>query len=171
MEIVKALKSYSYLDQGPVQPVNLNEGLEDTLVMLNSILKKGVTVHREYDKELRCIQAHGGELNQVWTNLIDNAVSAMNGKGDLTVRSRRDADDAVIEIIDSGPGIAPEVADKIFDPFVTTKPVGKGTGLGLHISRNIVVQKHGGSISVDSAPGRTCFSVRLPMQVIECPSD
>ncbi|MCG6958142.1 MAG: hypothetical protein LJF04_19305 [Gemmatimonadetes bacterium] len=106
---------------------------------------------------------HGAELNQVWTNLISNAVDAMDGQGELTLRSRRDGAEAVVQIIDSGPGVPPEVRDRLFDPFVTTKPVGKGTGLGLSISRNIVVQNHGGTIDVRSEPGRTCFEVRLPL--------
>ncbi|MCG6988831.1 MAG: GHKL domain-containing protein [Gemmatimonadetes bacterium] len=131
--------------------------------MLNSVLKQGVAVRRDYDATLPPVVARGAELNQVWTNLIDNAVDAMGGVGELTVRSRREGEHAVIQIIDSGPGVAPDVRDRIFDPFVTTKAVGDGTGLGLSISRNIVVQHHGGTIDVESEPGRTCFEVRLPL--------
>ena len=161
--IVKALQSYTYLDQAPLQSVDLHQGLEDTLVMLSTQLRDDVTVQREYDRSLPPITAWASELNQVWTHLIDNAVDAMDGKGTIVLRTRRDGDHAVVEVIDSGPGVAPEVRDCLFDPFVTTKPVGKGTGLGLNISRNIVVEKHGGTIQVDSAPGRTCFEVRLPL--------
>jgi signal transduction histidine kinase len=162
-EIVRALKSYTYLGQGPVQAVDLNDGLNDTLVMLHGILKQGIVVTRDFDATLPRVDMHGAELNQVWTNLISNAVDAMDGQGELTVRSRRDGAEAVVQIIDSGPGISPEVRDRLFDPFVTTKPVGKGTGLGLSISRNIVVHNHGGTIDVQSEPGRTCFEVRLPL--------
>jgi len=161
--IVQALKSYTYLDRAPIQSVDLNTGLNDTLLMLNSVLKQGVAVRRDYDATLPPVVARGAELNQVWTNLIDNAVDAMGGVGELTVRSRREGEHAVIQIIDSGPGVAPDVRDRIFDPFVTTKAVGDGTGLGLSISRNIVVQHHGGTIDVESEPGRTCFEVRLPL--------
>ncbi|MGD8322547.1 MAG: ATP-binding protein [Gemmatimonadota bacterium] len=161
--IVRALKSYTYLGQGAVQAVDLNEGLNDTLVMLNSILQRGIAVTPDLDASLPPVSVHGAELNQVWTNLITNAVDAMGGQGELTVRSRRQGGEAVIQVIDSGPGIPPEVRDRLFDPFVTTKPVGHGTGLGLSISRNIVVQQHGGTIDVQSEPGRTCFEVRLPL--------
>lgn len=163
VDIVRALKSYTYLGQGSVQAVDLNEGLNDTLVMLNSVLKPGIVVRRDLDAALPRVNMHGAELNQVWTNLIGNAVDAMKGEGELTVRSRRDGSDAVVQIIDSGPGIPPEVRDRLFDPFVTTKPVGVGTGLGLSISHNIVVHHHGGTIDVESEPGRTCFEVRLPL--------
>jgi signal transduction histidine kinase len=161
-EIVRALKSYTYLGQSPVQTMDLNQGLGDTLVMLNSILKEGITVTRDLDDTLPRVDVHGAELNQVWTNLITNAVDAMDGQGELMVRSGRDGADAVVQIIDSGPGIPPDVRDRLFDPFVTTKPVGMGTGLGLSISRNIVGH-HGGTIHVRSEPGRTCFEVRLPL--------
>ena len=167
--IVKALKSYTYLDQGTLQAVRVGEGLDDTLVMLGGVLKQGVTVTRDYDPDLPCITAHGAELNQVWTNLIDNAVDAMEGSGELTVRTRRDGDRVVVQIIDSGPGVPAGLLDRVFDPFVTSKPVGQGTGLGLNISHHIVVQKHGGAISVDSKPGRTCFEVRLPLHPADCP--
>ncbi len=167
--LVKALKSYTYLDEAPVQSINVNDGIEDTLVMMQGLLKRGVSVQRDLARDLPCIEGRGSELNQVWTNLIDNAVAAMRGEGEIDVVTRRDRDEIVVEIADSGPGIPAELQPRIFDPFVTTKPVGKGTGLGLNISRNIVVEKHGGTIAVDSEPGRTRFSVRLPIQAADCP--
>lgn len=161
-EIVRALKSYTHLGQSPVQTLDLNQGLGDTLVMLHAVLKEGIEVTRDLDATLPHVDMQGAELNQVWTNLIGNAVDAMGGEGELTVRTRREGTEAVVQIIDSGPGIPPEVRDRLFDPFVTTKPVGTGTGLGLSISRNIVAH-HGGTIEVKSEPGRTCFEVRLPL--------
>jgi PAS domain S-box-containing protein len=163
VELVKALKTYTYMDQAPVQSVDVREGLDNTLIILHNKLKKGVTVVREYAEDLPLIQAYAGELNQVWTNIIDNAVDAMHGEGTLIVRARREDRWIVIEIEDDGPGIAPEHQSKIFDPFFTTKGPGKGTGLGLNISRNLIVQKHQGQMSVKSQPGSTCFSIRLPM--------
>jgi len=164
-EIVKALKSYSYLDQAPVQAVDVHEGLDNTLVILRSKLKPGVTVHRDYDPDLPHIQAYGSELNQVWTNLIDNAIDAMNGQGEITLRTRHDDHGVIVEIEDNGPGIPEAILPKLFDPFSTTKPPGQGTGLGLNICHNIVVQKHKGRIEVTSQPGKTCFEVRLPLDV------
>jgi signal transduction histidine kinase len=161
-KIVGALRSYTFLDQGAVQTVNLNAGLSDTLLMMNSVLEHGFVLRRDLDPALPPITAQGSNLNQVWTNLIANAADAMRGEGEIIVRTRREEEHAVIQIIDSGPGIPVEVEDRIFDPFVTTKPVGEGTGLGLYVSRNIVAQ-HGGTLSVDSRPGRTCFEVRLPL--------
>lgn len=161
VELVKALKTYTYMDQAPVQSVDVREGLDNTLIILHNKLKRGVTVVREYSDDLPVIQAYAGELNQVWTNIIDNAIDAMHGEGTLIVRTRREDPWVVVEIEDNGPGIAPDIQSKIFDPFFTTKGPGKGTGLGLNISRNLIVQKHQGQLSVTSAPGRTCFSVRL----------
>jgi signal transduction histidine kinase len=132
-------------------------------MILSRQLRDGVIVQREYGRGLPRITAWASELNQVWTHLIDNAVDAMGGRGTIVLRTRRDGGHAVVEVIDSGPGVPPEILDCVFDPFVTTKPVGKGTGLGLNVSRNIVVERHGGTIRVDSAPGRTCFEVRLPL--------
>ena len=163
VELVKALKTYTYMDQAPVQSVDVREGLENTLIILHSKLKRGVTVVREYAEDLPVIQAYAGELNQVWTNIIDNAIDAMQGEGTLIIRARREDRWIVVEIEDNGPGIAPEHQSKIFDPFFTTKGPGKGTGLGLNISRNLIVQKHRGQMSVTSQPGSTCFSIRLPM--------
>jgi signal transduction histidine kinase/predicted CoA-binding protein len=165
-EIVRSLKSYVYLDQAPVQLVDIHEGIDNTLVMLRSKLKTGVTVERHFANDLPKIQAYGGELNQVWTNIIDNAVDAMEGQGTIRINSRQIGDWIFVEIEDSGPGIPQDVQQKLFSPFFTTKPLGKGTGLGLNISFNIV-QKHKGEIKVFSRPGRTCFSVRLPVNFEE----
>jgi PAS domain S-box-containing protein len=162
-ELVKALKTYTYMDQAPVQSVDVREGLDNTLIILHNKLKRGVTVVREYAEDLPVIQAYAGELNQVWTNIIDNAIDAMNGEGTLIVRARQEDHWVVVEIEDNGPGIPAETQSKIFDPFFTTKGPGKGTGLGLNISRNLIVQKHKGQMSVKSKPGSTCFSIRLPM--------
>ena len=162
-EIVRALKSYVYLDQAPMQDVDIHEGLDNTLVILRNKLKAGVTVRRAYAPDLPRVTAYGGELNQVWTNIVDNAADALNGRGEIVVRTRREGAEVVVEIEDDGPGIAAVDLPKIFDPFFTTKPPGKGTGLGLNISYNIV-QKHQGQIAVTSEPGRTVFEVRLPLQ-------
>ncbi len=167
-EIVKALKSYVYLDQGPVQEIDVHEGLENTLIILGHKLKAGVQVQREYDPHLPRIQAYGGELNQVWTNLIDNAIDAMEGKGLLRIHTSQQDDRVVVEIEDDGPGIPPEVQARLFSPFFTTKPLGKGTGLGLSISYNIV-QKHQGEISFSSLTGQTRFVVRLPQHLSHPP--
>jgi predicted CoA-binding protein len=163
-DIVKSLKTYSYLDQAPVQAVDVHEGLDNTLVMLRSKLKEGITVRRDYATDLPKIQAYGSELNQVWTNIIDNAIDALDGEGEITLRTRRQNDDwIVVEILDNGPGIPAEIKSRIFDAFFTTKPVGKGTGLGLDISYKIVVDKHRGDIKVFSQPGKTSFQVYLPI--------
>jgi PAS domain S-box-containing protein len=163
VELVKALKTYTYMDQAPVQLVDVREGLDNTLIILHNKLKGGVTVVREYADDLPLIQTYASELNQVWTNIIDNAIDAMNGEGILIVRVYQKDQWVVVEIEDDGPGIPEEIQSKIFDPFFTTKGPGAGTGLGMNISRNLVVQKHQGQISVTSKPGSTCFSVRLPM--------
>jgi signal transduction histidine kinase/predicted CoA-binding protein len=160
-EIVKALKSYVYLDQAPVQSVDIHEGLNNTVIMLRSKLREGVTVRREFDPNLPKIEAYGSELNQVWTNLIDNAIDAMDGRGEIILRTRYDDPWVTVEVEDTGPGIPEAIQSKLFSPFFTTKPVGKGTGLGLNISYKIV-EKHGGDIKVYSHPGKTRFSVRLP---------
>jgi signal transduction histidine kinase len=161
-EIVKSLKSYAYLDQAPVQLVDIHEGLDNTLVMLRSKLKTGITLERNYAEGLPKIMAYGGELNQVWTNIIANAVDAMDGQGTIVIRTKQVDDWILVEIEDSGPGIPDDVKEKLFSPFFTTKPMGKGTGLGLNISFNII-QKHKGFIDVSSQPGQTSFSVRLPI--------
>jgi PAS domain S-box-containing protein len=163
VELVKALKTYTYMDQAPVQSVDVREGLDNTLIILHNKLKGGVTVVRKYADDLPTIQAYAGELNQVWTNIIDNAIDAMGGEGTLIVRARKEDRWVVVEIEDDGPGIPGEHLSKIFDPFFTTKGPGMGTGLGLNISRNLIVQKHQGKMDVISEPGRTCFSIRLPI--------
>jgi signal transduction histidine kinase len=162
-DMVKALKTYTYLDRAPVQNVDVHEGLENTLIMLRSRLGRGVMVHREYAHNLPLIEAYSSELNQVWTNLIDNAVAAMNGQGEITLLTRQDGERIIVEITDNGPGIPEEIQPKIFDPFFTTKAPGEGTGLGLNISYNIIAQKHKGEITVTSQPGKTCFQVKLPL--------
>jgi len=164
-ELVGAIKSYSQMDRGSVQHIDVTEGLESTLVMLGYRLRDGITVISEYGAGLPRIQAHAGELNQVWTNLIDNAVDAMDGRGTLRLATRTDGDDSVVvEIIDSGPGMPPKIAARAFEPFFTTKDVGKGTGLGLDIAQRIVVERHGGTIAIDSRPGQTTLRVRLPVR-------
>lgn len=163
-DIVKAVKSYSYLDQAPLQEVDVHEGLENTLMILRHKLKHGITIHREYDRNLPRIQAFASELNQVWTNIIDNAIDAMQGSGELMIKTEGELDHVCVTICDNGPGMPPEVQARIFDAFYTTKPVGVGTGLGLHISYNIIVLNHKGRITVESQPGHTCFRVSLPIQ-------
>jgi signal transduction histidine kinase len=163
--IVKSVKTYSYLDQAPVQRVDIHDSLENTLMILKHKLKTGVTVKREYAPDLPQIDAHGSELNQVWTNLIDNAIDAMQGKGEITIRTYARGDNVIVEIADNGPGMPPDVQQHIFDPFFTTKGPGVGTGLGLHIVYNIVVDKHHGQIAVSSQPGETCFQVTLPIKL------
>ena len=160
-DLVGAIKRYSYMDQGSQQEVDIHEGLENTLVMLHYRMKQGIHLVREYDRSLPHICAHGGELNQVWTNLIDNAIDAMGGKGELVVRTEAEHGRVLVEIRDSGTGIPAEIRSRIFEPFFTTKPVGEGTGLGLDTVYRIV-QQHHGTIRVDSVPGRTSFQVRIP---------
>jgi signal transduction histidine kinase len=163
-EIVKSVKAYSYLDQAPVQEVDVHEGLENTLVILRHKLKQGVSVTRDYARDLPRIEAYASELNQVWTNIVDNAIDAMNGQGELALRTYAKDDSVVVEITDNGPGIPPKIQSRIFEPFFTTKPPGVGTGLGLNISYNIV-QKHLGQIKVTSQPGATRFQVILPARL------
>jgi signal transduction histidine kinase len=162
-EVVKALKGYSFMDQAPVQLVDVREGLDDTLVMLSCKLRAGINVNLNYADPLPRILGHGSELNQVWTNIIDNAISAMGDEGALDLKAYRDDDWVVVEVADNGPGIPVEVQGKIFDPFFTTKAPGEGAGLGLSISHGIVVEKHRGQISVCSKPGATRFAVKLPI--------
>lgn len=161
--LVKAMKSYSYMDQAPRQDVDIHDGIEDTLTIMKHRLKHGIIVVREYDRTLPKISVYGSELNQVWTNLIDNAIDAMNGKGTITLRTRRDGNHVSVDVQDNGPGIPADVQTRIFEPFFTTKPVGKGTGLGLDISYRIVVNRHGGHMRVFSQPGNTRFQITLPI--------
>ncbi|ATL71029.1 ATP-binding protein [Nocardia terpenica] len=161
--LVDAAKQYSQMDRAPFQVVDLHELLDSTLVMLARKIGDGITVVKEYDRALPQVPCYPAELNQVWTNLIDNAVAAMDGRGTLTVRTYRENDCAAVEVCDTGSGVPPEIRNRIFEPFFTTKPVGEGTGLGLDISFRIVVNKHGGDIRVESEPGDTRFVVRLPL--------
>jgi signal transduction histidine kinase len=161
-DLVLAIKEYTYMDQAPVQNVDIIKSLETTLTILNHKLKRGVAVKRDYQKIPLLVNSFGSELNQVWTNLIDNAIDAMNGQGELRVRTYRDDSCVVVEIGDNGPGIPAQVQPHIFEPFFTTKAVGQGTGLGLDTVQRIV-KKHRGSIQVSSKPGDTCFQVWLPL--------
>jgi len=164
-ELVKAVKSYTHLDKASKQEIDLHEGIETTLAMLSHKLKS-VTVRRAYDRSLPRIMAYGGELNQVWTNLIDNAIYATQGKGKICIGTFRDGDYAQVEIVDNGPGIPPEIQSRIFEPFFTTKAVGSGTGLGLVISHRIVADRHGGELEFETKPGETRFKVRLPLHLV-----
>ena len=161
--LVGAAKQYSQLDRAPFQVVDVHDLLSSTLLMMSAKLK-GVKIVKNYDKTLPKIPAYAAELNQVWTNLIDNAASAMHGTGTLTIRTARDGDNLLVEIGDTGPGIPREIQKRIFEPFFTTKPVGEGTGLGLDIAWRIVANKHHGDLRVESVPGDTRFTVRLPLQ-------
>jgi signal transduction histidine kinase len=161
--LVGAAKQYSQLDRAPFQVVDVHELLDSTLMMLSGKIPPGIEVVKDYDLSLPSIPAYAGELNQVWTNLIDNAVSAMNGSGTLTVRTGMDREQVYVDFCDTGPGVPPEIKNRIFEPFFTTKPVGEGTGLGLDISWRIVVNKHHGDLSLVSEPGDTRFRVRLPI--------
>ncbi|MDQ3463626.1 MAG: HAMP domain-containing histidine kinase, partial [Actinomycetota bacterium] len=163
-DLVAAVRSYSQMDRGSIQHIDVTDGLESTLVMLGHKLHDGVEVVRQYGADVPRIEAYAGELNQVWTNLIDNAVDAMDGAGTLQIATRVDGDHVVIEVGDTGPGIPPQVAARAFEAFFTTKDVGKGTGLGLDIARRIVVERHGGTISIDSRPGETVLRVRIPVR-------
>jgi signal transduction histidine kinase len=164
-QIVRAMKSYTYLDQAPVLEVDIHDGLENTLVIMQHKLKHGVTIKREYSPTLPRIEAYASELNQVWTNIIDNAVDAMHGKGEIMLKTYAEDNHVIIEIEDNGPGIPEHIRLRIFEPFFTTKSPGKGTGLGLHISHDIVANRHHGQLLVESKPGRTKFKVILPVKL------
>jgi signal transduction histidine kinase len=190
-ELVKAIKAYSFMDQAPLQEIDIHEGIENTLVILQHKLNQGITVERQYKSALPRICVYGSELNQVWTNLIDNGIDALQelkahielstqgnacgGSSDsraqtqhfiptIWVRTRRENNEVVVEVADNGPGIPPEIQRRIFEPFFTTKRMGEGTGLGLDTARRIVTQRHKGQISLVSEPGKTCFQVRLPIK-------
>ncbi|WP_414564788.1 MULTISPECIES: ATP-binding protein [unclassified Anabaena] len=163
-ELVNAVKAYSYMDQSPLQEITIHEGIESTLTILSYKLKKHrIQVMREYDENLPTIEGYGSALNQVWTNLIDNAIDALVDKGTIWVRTSSVQDHVVVEIADNGPGIPPEIQSRIFDPFFTTKGIGVGTGLGLEIAYRIVVGQHNGNIRCFSQPGDTRFQVSLPI--------
>jgi signal transduction histidine kinase len=163
-ELIAAVKSYTYMDQAPLKEIDLHEGLESTLIMLRHKLKGGIEVVKSYDGSIPRIWAYGSELNQVWTNIIDNAIDAMEGHGRLFLKTWRQNGDAFVEIADNGPGIAPENQGHIFEPFFTTKGVGEGLGLGLDTSYKIIVNHHHGDIKVASQPGDTRFVVRIPLE-------
>jgi signal transduction histidine kinase len=164
-QIVQAMKSYTYLDQARLLEVDVHEGLENTLVIMQHKLKQGVTIQREYSPNLPRIEAYASELNQVWTNIIDNAIDAMNGSGVIILRTYAENDHVIVEIIDNGPGIPADIQSRIFEPFFTTKPPGQGTGLGLHISHDIVANRHHGLLLLESKPGQTKFKVALPVKI------
>jgi signal transduction histidine kinase len=164
--LIGAAKQYSQMDRSPLQQVDVHDGLESTLTMLKHRLETGIEVVRDYDRSLPELPAYAGELNQVWTNLVDNAADAMegmDGRGRLTVRTARDGDRILVEIGDNGPGVPDAAAEHLFEPFYTTKPVGRGTGLGLDICWRIVVQRHHGDLRFSSSPGDTRFQVLLPL--------
>jgi signal transduction histidine kinase len=171
-ELVGAVKSYSHMDDGQGRAeVDLRREIESTLVMLaHKARKKGVQVTREFERDLPPVAAYPGELNQVWTNLLDNAIDAVAPGGRVEVRAAREGDLLRVDIRDDGPGIPKEIQARIWEPFFTTKPVGEGTGLGLEVVQRIVVRRHGGSLSVASVPGDTCFTVRLPLAPPELPA-
>lgn len=160
-DLVEAIKEYSYMDQMPEQEVDVHKGIESTLKMLRHRLKNGVSIQRNYDKTVASVSARGSELNQVWTNLMDNALDAMGERGELRIRTANDAGRVLVEIGDNGPGVPPEIRTRIFEPFFTTKKVGEGTGLGLDVVYRIV-RSHGGDVRLESVPGDTRFQVRLP---------
>ncbi|HYL62631.1 MAG TPA: ATP-binding protein [Candidatus Methylomirabilis sp.] len=162
-DLIKAIKEYSFMDQGPLQEVDIERGIETTLTIMHHKLKRGISVTRDYAPNLPKVMASGSELNQVWTNLIDNAADSMNGNGKLSIRTARENDFVLVEIADNGPGIPAEVKSRIFDPFFTTKGVGQGTGLGLDVV-NRIIKNVQGQISVTSVPGDTRFQVRIPIQ-------
>jgi signal transduction histidine kinase len=161
-DLVQAVKAYSYMDRAPLQEIDIHEGLESTLLLLGYKLKE-IVVRREYNRSLPRITAYGSELNQVWTNLIDNAIDAMQGHGELRIRTSREKNQLCVEIADNGPGIPPQIQSRIFEPFFTTKQVGEGTGLGLDIAFRTVVERHHGTMQVVSSPGDTRFLVCLPL--------
>jgi len=171
IDLVGALKTYTYLDQAPRQPIDVHEGIDSTLVMLEHRLKAGVEVERFYGEGLPMIEANGSELNQVWTNLLDNAIDAMDGQGKIEIITMFDGEFVVVQLLDSGPGIPDDILNAIFDPFVTSKAPGEGTGLGLNIAHNIVTEKHGGTISVSSSDDGARFQVELPTDMSRTSAD
>ncbi|MEY2830920.1 MAG: hypothetical protein RLZZ574_178, partial [Cyanobacteriota bacterium] len=165
--LVQSMKSYAHLDRGAKQQVDIHQGIEDTIQLLSHKLKQGVKIERNYDRSLPKILAFGSELNQVWTNLIDNSIQAMTAKGNLEIITKGKGDRIMVKIIDSGTGIPAAIQSRIFEPFFTTKPVGEGSGLGLDNVRRIVENRHRGSIAFESEPGRTCFAICLPVNICE----
>lgn len=170
-ELVATVKSYSQMDRASLQRVDVTEGLESTLVMLGQRLRDRITVMRDYGPDVPQIEAYPAELNQVWTNLVDNAVDAMAGPGTLKLTTRAEGGLVVVEVADTGRGMSRQVADRAFEAFFTTKDAGQGVGLGLDIAQRIVVERHGGTISIDSRPGETVLRVRLPIRRPRTPSE
>ncbi|MDP8937974.1 MAG: ATP-binding protein [Actinomycetota bacterium] len=164
VELVAAVKAYSYMDQAPLQEVDVHEGIETTLTILRHKLRDGIEVERDYATDLPRLSVHGSGLNQVWTNLLDNAIDALGGTGRIRIRTFRLGDDVAVEITDDGPGIPPELQSRVFEPFFTTKAPGEGTGLGLDLVYRTVVRDHNGHVYVSSEPGATTFRVRLPVR-------
>ena len=164
--LVKAIKTYAYMDRGELVEIDVREGLETTLTILGHKLKHTkIQITRDYDPDLPRLTVHGAELNQVWTNLLDNAIDALGESGTITITTRLDGGCAEVDIADDGPGVPKEIRDRVFDPFFTTKDVGHGTGLGLDTARRILVERHGGSLTLESRPGRTLFRARLPLDI------
>jgi signal transduction histidine kinase len=163
-QLVKAIKTYAYMDRGEIVQVDLREGLETTLTILRHKLKHtSIEVRRDYDPSLGVVMVHGAELNQVWTNLLDNAIDALGESGTIIITTRADGDCAEVDIADDGPGVPAQIRERVFDPFFTTKEVGRGTGLGLDTARRILVERHRGSLTLESRPGHTVFRARLPI--------
>jgi signal transduction histidine kinase len=163
-QLVKAIKTYAYMDRGEIVQVDLREGLETTLTILGHKLKHtSIEIKRDYDPSLGVVMVHGAEMNQVWTNLLDNAIDALGESGTITIRTRADGDCAEVDIADDGPGVPDQIRERVFDPFFTTKEVGRGTGLGLDTARRILVERHRGSLTLESRPGHTVFRARLPI--------
>jgi signal transduction histidine kinase len=165
--LVKAIKEYSYMDRAQLQEVDIHAGIESTLIILKHKLKGGIEVIREYDPHVPRISAYASELNQVWTNILDNAIDAMQGKGTIHIRTMQKGTFVCVEIADNGPGIPAEIQSRIFEPFFTTKDVGKGTGLGLDTAYRIVVVDHNGTITASSVPGETTFRICLPEKFVK----
>ena len=165
--LVAAMKSYTQMDRASMQRIDVTDGLESTLVMLGHMLRDGVTVVRDYGAGVPSVEAHAGELNQVWTNLIGNAVEAMDGKGTLRLSTRATQDTVVIEVADTGCGMPPDVVARAFEPFFTTKDAARNTGLGLDIARRIITERHGGTIDINSRLGHTVLRVRIPARTPE----
>jgi signal transduction histidine kinase len=164
-KLVSSVKTYAYMDRGELVEVDIHEGLETTLAVLAHKLKHtAIAVERDYDRSIPPATVRGSELNQVWTNLLDNAIDALGERGTITIATRRDGACAEIDVTDDGPGVPDEVRDRVFDSFFTTKDVGHGTGLGLATARRIVVDRHGGALNLITEPGRTTFRVRLPLR-------
>ncbi|MGK7911025.1 MAG: sensor histidine kinase [Synechococcus sp.] len=174
--LVQSMKSYSYMDRAAQQEIDIHDGIEDTLRLFAFKLKHGIKVDRMYNRELPKLMAYGSELNQVWTNLLDNAIDALNdgipdgSKPKISIRTCLKNNCLRVQVVDNGPGIPPDVKERILDPFFTTKPMGKGTGLGLDVVRRIVENRHGGSLLIESVPGKTCFEVLLPLAEVRSPS-